>query len=1071
MLHRFARRLSRTTWSLFVVAAIGGASWAVESCASKAPPPALAKRITSRSELIGGPGALGDVGDYLLQNDQIRVIVQGEGYSRGFGLYGGGLIDADLQRAKALGDSSGGHGFDHFSELFPALFLRAMKPRSGGIQANDGSTSADGSASIVVTGDPADFLFMLTNINDIILGDMGLLFRNEYKLRPGKRYVEITTTVINETSDPLPIPGPGVDALLKGQKFIVPVGDVILFGAGNDIFAPGAGFDMRFTLEDIWKNPPAPAPALPGLVTPFVATRGPNVSYGFASGTTNDGDSYVKRANYPGAQTTDLLVPFTYSAFTGAFYAAAPAEVPARSAVNFKKYFIVGRGDVASIYDAVLEIRTATVGTLSGLVREARTYAPESGASVVTLDANGKPFNQHSPDSGGRFIGNYPPGKYSYRVVADGRYTTDPVPFEIQANQVTAIDIKLPSPGYLSVRVHGDDGLPLPAKCSLVGQYTEAAANLDPKHFLYDLKVGEAMRPTDLIPDTSDASTREYVEQTIFTSMAGDGSNLAKVRPGHYSVVCSHGIEWDIASSEIDVSEAVQSGVDVVLHHVVATPGWVSGDYHLHSAQSVDSNFGLDQRVTQCAAEGLDIALSSDHNYVTDLTPVIGRNGLVDYIQGIVGLELTTLEIGHFNGFPIRYDAGPITKGSFQWAGRKPDDLFNDLRALGSLGPDATVIQVNHPRDALLGYLNDYNWDPDTGEAEDASGIILTPQGPEFGKDKFTYNFDAMEIFNGKRLELMHTYRVPEQLPPPPLPAQIPPAGAVLRDSSGKVAFPGGFEDWYVLLNKGMHFTATGNSDSHEVFEEAGYPRTYTPVLGSDRPGEISEAEIAAAMKSQRAYVTNGPLLAVTAGGKGLGDIADGKSGSVPLVVDVACAPWIDIDTLKVIVNGQVIATQNGDKTSLGHLETTLSVKQDSWVIVEVSGSKSLWPVVVAHEVPPLQIADAVGALASSFGVNLNPFGNLRPNLTFPVTPLAFTNPIYIDFDGDGKYTPAGVSGPLTGRPGALGVTPGALGPASFGLGPTLDAASDPKMRTSADRVGRAQTPLLLKVFSEFMAH
>src|SRR5215510_9103201 len=87
------------------------------SCSSKSPK-VTAQQITSRADLIGGPGALGEVGDYLIANEQVRIIVQGAGYSRGFGLYGGSLIDADLVRPRSFGNSSGGQGNDNFSELF-----------------------------------------------------------------------------------------------------------------------------------------------------------------------------------------------------------------------------------------------------------------------------------------------------------------------------------------------------------------------------------------------------------------------------------------------------------------------------------------------------------------------------------------------------------------------------------------------------------------------------------------------------------------------------------------------------------------------------------------------------------------------------------------------------------------------------------------------------------------------------------------------------------------------------------------------------------------------------------------
>ena len=56
---------------------------------------ASAREITLRAQLVGGDRALGDVGDFLIENDQIRVVIQKPGFSRGFGVYGGSLIDAD----------------------------------------------------------------------------------------------------------------------------------------------------------------------------------------------------------------------------------------------------------------------------------------------------------------------------------------------------------------------------------------------------------------------------------------------------------------------------------------------------------------------------------------------------------------------------------------------------------------------------------------------------------------------------------------------------------------------------------------------------------------------------------------------------------------------------------------------------------------------------------------------------------------------------------------------------------------------------------------------------------------
>ena len=82
-----------------------------------------AGRVQTPMELIGGPGALGAVGDYLLANDRVRVIIQDKGWSRGFGVFGGGIIDADIVRPGTQSSPTGGTGKDNFGESFPAFFL------------------------------------------------------------------------------------------------------------------------------------------------------------------------------------------------------------------------------------------------------------------------------------------------------------------------------------------------------------------------------------------------------------------------------------------------------------------------------------------------------------------------------------------------------------------------------------------------------------------------------------------------------------------------------------------------------------------------------------------------------------------------------------------------------------------------------------------------------------------------------------------------------------------------------------------------------------------------------------
>ena len=94
------------------------------------------------------------------------------------------------------------------------------------------------------------------------------------------------------------------------------------------------------------------------------------------------------------------------------------------------------------------------------------------------------------------------------------------------------------------------------------------------------------------------------------------------------------------------------------LTRAYTSDGWVAGDFHIHSQPSTDSGLPIDQRVASCAAEGLEVAVATDHNYITDYAPVIAATGLDPWLLGIPGLELTTFEMGHFIGYPLKVDPG-----------------------------------------------------------------------------------------------------------------------------------------------------------------------------------------------------------------------------------------------------------------------------------------------------------------------------------------------------------------------------------------------------------------------------
>jgi hypothetical protein len=182
-------------------------------------------RIQSLDQVIGGPAAHGDVGDYLLQNDRIRVVIHGRPVvcddpdtedclgtkmdDRVVGInprhkgstvvFGGSIIDADLQRQETRYRS--GRGLDQFFELGPMVNLRVPLPDRTFVAENftvvRSKADENGGALLRVEGSAGNVVEVIGLLGLIIpaLDAKQLRFITDYEIRPGESFVRITTEV------------------------------------------------------------------------------------------------------------------------------------------------------------------------------------------------------------------------------------------------------------------------------------------------------------------------------------------------------------------------------------------------------------------------------------------------------------------------------------------------------------------------------------------------------------------------------------------------------------------------------------------------------------------------------------------------------------------------------------------------------------------------------------------------------------------------------------------------------------------------------------------------------------
>jgi hypothetical protein len=187
-------------------------------------------------------------------------------------------------------------------------------------------------------------------------------------------------------------------------------------------------------------------------------------------------------------------------------------------------------------------------------------------------------------------------------------------------------------------------------------------------------------------------------------------------------------------------------------------------------------------------------------------------------------------------------------------------------------------------------------------------------------------------------------------------------------------------EDWFALLDRGHLVTATGNSDTHHLtFNLGGYPRNYVQVGGDTPLDKLDPVAVAAAVKAGHSYFTTGPIVDATIDGHGLGDTVTVKGGHVTLDLTVRAASWVSTNDIQIIgAGGQILARvpcAPNDRVVRFSGKILLELPKDGYVIVRVDGDKPEAP-------------------------------NVGDTRSFPVYPLAITNPIWVDVDGDGKVTP-----------------------------------------------------------------
>ena len=656
---------------------LGAAIWLCCACGDNAsgldnyypllPPPtggaqqAFAGQVTDASQLVTGPAQSGMIGDFFIKNDKTTFIVQSPARVLGVIPQGGNLVDATLNDGSTV---------DHFGELGLMYVLgRTCEPdhvdivrdgAGGGVAVlrTVGKTANDDYLNIKGIG-----VLKVDKTVDPTIDDHAEC-ATTYVLAPGDSHLQVYHSLYN--------PGP--------DEINGPMGTIADTGGTTEAWTNTRGFERADIGQIATLGTPHP--------TDFVVYQGPGVAYGV-----------IPRHDVPTTHTQVLIagVSVMLNGNEALLDILDPTKyvlhLPAKTGILQRYDVVVGHdaGDVDTYW------RERTKGEVLTDISGKVTFdggVPATGARVgVFLDGNKNgTIDDASTDLDGDGQPDDPAITY-FDVAADGTYhgrvpKTGNLFVRAEVKNVgrsalsplaASVDLSIPAPIKVDFQIldHAT-GLPIPGRLVVIG--THPAFPDQRLYEVYDRAEGMV--------------TQEHAIRGTSTDL-GDGADAPLYLPagGTYRVYASRGTEWSIASNPVTASGTYTFQLD----HVVPTPGYYSTDWHVHQINSPDSPVPSDERVRSAVSAGVEMFAVTDHDYISDLQPLVESLHLEHLLRVVPGEESTPFSYGHYNAWPLVPDTTSPIGGAIDWArgaalgnSMTPGELYGALRASG-----ARMVQVN----------------------------------------------------------------------------------------------------------------------------------------------------------------------------------------------------------------------------------------------------------------------------------------------------------------------------------------------------------------------------------------
>ena len=147
------------------------------------------------------------------------------------------------------------------------------------------------------------------------------------------------------------------------------------------------------------------------------------------------------------------------------------------------------------------------------------------------------------------------------------------------------------------------------------------------------------------------------------------GTARLRLPAGRYLISAGRGFEYGVDRVAVDLAKGATASHRLTIRREVDTRGWAAMDTHVHTATFArHGDATIDERMLTLAGEGIELPVSSEHNTRVDFDAGARAAGVRRYFTPVLGTEVTTPALGHFNVFPIPPQGRAIEQRSPDWA-------------------------------------------------------------------------------------------------------------------------------------------------------------------------------------------------------------------------------------------------------------------------------------------------------------------------------------------------------------------------------------------------------------------